>query len=409
MSNWFDQPDRNPDQDAVAPTTPYWDRPTPSTSPSADRSSKRDRQNELGRQFFDGVTQTAGTTERPPGGSTSTGIELPTAAEGGGQTDSRDPRHVVALVAVSLAAVAALVVALTTLRGTSADETFADDSTPAIAPPIVDVGEASVQEPTASCPDLATALDSINRATYAVLLQVDVPDDTIHLPLGTAWAIRDHLLVTNAHVTDAIGDIVESGIPISDVLAVQSGTGRVLTLTRGLTHPNYDGDPLRSPDVGLFTTLEAADAALALAGPNTEIALGDEVQVVGFPGDVTESIDIDPGRTVPQATSLTGRITARRSHDDTEAISNENLDVIQHQAPTTGGTSGSALVSCGAVIGVHNAGTHSAIVVPGDDGELVLSRTSAASNNFAVHHRHIRTMVTLFENNALQGTALPPR
>ncbi len=123
---------------------------------------------------------------------------------------------------------------------------------------------------------------------------------------------------------------------------------------------------------------------------------------------MTDAIEITPGETVPQATSLSGRVTARRSHDDSNVVTEDNLDVIQHQAPTTPGTSGSSLVSCGVVIGVNNAGTVRVVAVPGEDGQLGFDRQSAAANNFAVHHRHIQTLLTLFDNNAVQGTAMPP-
>jgi len=96
-------------------------------------------------------------------------------------------------------------------------------------------------------------------------------------------------------------------------------------------------------------------STLELAVTEVELSLGDEISIVGFPGDVTDFIEIVPGETVPQATSLSGDITALRTHDDTEAVTADNLDVIQHQVPTTPGTSGSSMVSCGKVIGVNFA------------------------------------------------------
>lgn len=181
-----------------------------------------------------------------------------------------------------------------------------------------------------------------------------------------------------------------------------------MELLRELTHPDYTGDPLTSPDVGLFTTRDEIATELPLAADDVPIELGEEVQIVGFPGDVTEFIEIVPGETVPQATSLNGQITALRAHDDTQTVTLDNLDVIQHQAPTTPGTSGSAMVSCGEVIGVNNAGTVNLIATPAPDGSLTIERQAAAANNFAVHVRHIRELLGLFEDNALQGAELPP-
>jgi hypothetical protein len=262
-----------------------------------------------------------------------------------------------------------------------------------------------------SCPDLATSLDVANAATYAVygeaIVNTGVEPELVHFQIGTAWAADRRLLVTNAHVTQAFVEFAESGLQLERALAIQAGTGEVVTLLRELTHPEYDGDPLRSPDVGLFTTQQELPATLALADDGVGIELGDEINIVGFPGDVTDFIEVVPGETVPQATSLSGQVTALRTHDDTEAVTMENLDVIQHQAPTTPGTSGSSMVACGQVIGVNNAGTVNLVAVPAADGSVTFDRQAAAANNFGVHVRHIRELVGLFQDNALQGSELP--
>ena len=262
-----------------------------------------------------------------------------------------------------------------------------------------------------SCPDEATVLNDVNAATYAIYGETIVNPggnpELVHFQIGTAWAAGRRLLVTNAHVTQAYVEFAEQGVQLERAIAIQAGTGEVVTLLRELTHPDYDGDPLRSPDVGLFTTQQELPSTLELADPEVEISLGDEVSIVGFPGDVTDFIEIVPGETVPQATSLNGDVTALRTHDDTEAVTPENLDVIQHQVPTTPGTSGSSMVACGEVIGVNNAGTVNLVAVPAADGSLTIDRQAAASNNFGVHVRHIDEMIGLFEDNAIQGNELP--
>jgi V8-like Glu-specific endopeptidase len=263
----------------------------------------------------------------------------------------------------------------------------------------------------AECPALADSLEAINAATYAVyaelITQTDAGPQLTHLQVGTAWGIEPQLLVTNAHVTQAFVDFALQGVQLSRALAVQAGTGVVVELESEVTHPAYTGDPLRSPDVGLFETREVLPATLGLAADDVEIRLGDEVQIVGFPGDVTDFIAIVPGETVPQATSLSGQVTALRVHDDTMAVTADNVDVIQHQAPTTPGTSGSSMVACGEVIGVNNAGTVNLIATPGADGSLSVDRQAAAANNFAVHVRHIRELLGLDASGAVPGAPLP--
>jgi hypothetical protein len=100
-------------------------------------------------------------------------------------------------------------------------------------------------------------------------------------------------------------------------------------------------------------------------------------------------------------------VTAVRSHDLTEIVTVDNIDVIQHQAPTTPGTSGSAIVICDEVVAVNNAGTVRFVVSPGPDGTQNVERQAQASNNFGVHVRHIRALMTLFDDNAIQGFELP--
>lgn len=259
--------------------------------------------------------------------------------------------------------------------------------------------------------DLDVVLSTVNDATFAVFgghpqANPDGTTTNTYYLIGTAWAVRDQLMATNAHVTEAFRVFAEQGIQLTEAIAVQSRTGSVVTITDGLTHPAYTGDPLGSPDVGLFSVAERLPVTLPL-DPAPDIRLGDEILIVGFPGDVDEFLKIVPGTTVPQATSLTGRVTALRSHDLTQQVTADNLDVVQHQAPTTPGTSGSAMLSCEDVIGLNNAGTVQLIVTPGPDGEPTIDRSAAASNNFAVHVRHLHDMLAMYDQGTLERFALP--
>lgn len=273
------------------------------------------------------------------------------------------------------------------------------------------VGCTATPNLSSNCPSNSVTFEQMNEAAYAVVLRIRVgpgENDVQFFTLGTAFAIDDRLLATNAHVTEFFNGL--TGLQVEEVVAVQSGTGTVVTLLRALTHPDYTGDPVASPDIGLFTTQETLSNKLSIA-TDAEVAdldLGDELLLSGFPGDVQDLFEITPGVTVPQATSLTGNISALRSHDTTQVVTAENVDVIQHQIPTTPGTSGSALVRCGKVAAVHNAGTVTIIVTVNAQGDLVQDRTAAANNNFGVHAKYLREMVGLFEAQSIQGFELPP-
>ncbi|NOX60193.1 MAG: trypsin-like serine protease, partial [Planctomycetes bacterium] len=262
-----------------------------------------------------------------------------------------------------------------------------------------------------SCPSNASTFEKMNEAAYAVVLRIRVgpgENDVRFFTLGTAFAVDDRLLATNAHVTEFFNGL--TGIQVDEVVAVQSGTGTVVTLLRALTHPDYTGDPLSSPDIGLFTTQEELSNTLTIASDTEllDLDLGEELLLAGFPGDVQDLFEITPNETVPQATSLTGNISALRSHSTNEVVTAENTDVIQHQIPTTPGTSGSALVLCGKVAAVHNAGTVTVIVTVNAQGDLIQDRTAAANNNFGVHAKFLREMISLFEAQSIQGFELPP-
>lgn len=271
-------------------------------------------------------------------------------------------------------------------------------------------GSTTTSVPTATnCPTPQAMFDLINRATYQVFGEFIVAGEAEprYLPVGTAWGVDDRVLVTNGHVAQFYSDVAEGGLQLSRAVAVQAGTGEVVELLRAIVHPDYNGDPLGSPDVAVFTTKEAIPSVLTLGPDDVGVAVGDEILLSGFPGDVDEFLPAIPGLTVPQATSLTGQVTALRSHDPTAVVGSDNVDVIQHQAPTTPGTSGSAIVICDQVVAINNAGTVRFVVSPGPDGEQSVERQAQASNNFGVHVRHIRALMTLFDANALQGLELP--
>lgn len=261
------------------------------------------------------------------------------------------------------------------------------------------------------CPDDQDEFAEMNKSTYAVVVKYKTgpnEQDVQYFTLATCFAIGEHLLGTNSHVTEFFRE--GQPFPIEDVFGVQSGTGKVVKLLRALTHPDYTGDPLSSPDVGVLTVQESLPSWLPLADDLTlsDLSVGDGLLLAGFPGDVNDSLPITPGVTVPQATNFSGTITALRSHDVTQVVTPTNVDMLQHQIPTTGGTSGSALVRCGLVVAVHNAGISKSFVIVGNDGQLTSTVLPTAANSFGVHVKYMREMKTLFDAQSIQGFALPP-
>lgn len=268
--------------------------------------------------------------------------------------------------------------------------------------------ESKVEE--AQCPPHAESIAAQNDATYQIFGQGEFVDadtgevQTASIFLGTAWGVGDHLLATNGHITELFKDLAEKeGIQFSRAVAVQAGTGETVELLKAVTHPLYRGDYMDQPDVGLFTTLQSVPAKLPLAPAGSILSPGDEFDLVGFPGDVDRVITTEPGLTVPQATSLSGTVTAVRSYDTQSKVTSENIDYYQHQAPTTGGTSGSSMMNCGVVVAVNNAGTVNWVL----DADGVPTAQEAASNNFGVHVRHLSSLIELFDARAVAEFEVP--
>lgn len=164
----------------------------------------------------------------------------------------------------------------------------------------------------------------------------------------TAFAIKPDVLATNAHCVIALK--AGGGSPI--VTQNDSG-GKVRLKVLGMQmHPGYNKDSTSadSPDVGLLriegkmpkTVTIASDAELRSIGP------GDDAFVLGFPGRVMDPIS-------PSATFLQGHI-GRTTGMDERPTSPDKSVLIQHDAVTRGGNSGSPIFNqYGHVIGVHAA------------------------------------------------------
>ncbi len=166
----------------------------------------------------------------------------------------------------------------------------------------------------------------------------------------TAFAVRPNVLATNAHCVIAArqhgGNIValenegrgDISFPVSDMRA----------------HPGYrpaDQNSL-TPDVGIVTIGGKAAVVLTLASAQelSSLGAGDDVYLIGFPGRLME-----PSH--PQATFLNGHV-GRLTNAGGRPGAFADAWLVQHDAQTTHGTSGSPIFNGkGHVIAV-NAGSY---------------------------------------------------
>jgi V8-like Glu-specific endopeptidase len=179
----------------------------------------------------------------------------------------------------------------------------------------------------------------------------------------TAFAVRPSVLATNAHC------ILAARRHGGGVVALENeGRGQVsFSVTDMRAHPAYrDADQnALTPDVGVVmisgraaVVLEVANAA-ELAG----VGVGDDVYLIGFPGRLMDTSN-------PAATFLAAHIGRLTNAQGRLGAFSDNW-LLQHDAPTTHGTSGSPIFNGrGKVIGV-NAGGY----LEGDDETIAGRKT----------------------------------
>jgi V8-like Glu-specific endopeptidase len=165
----------------------------------------------------------------------------------------------------------------------------------------------------------------------------------------TGFAIKPNLIATNAHCVNAFRD--KGGQPI--VTQNESGGRLRYRILAAQMHPQYKPGHTSAdtPDVGLIriegrmpkTVTLANDAELRALGP------GDDVFVLGFPGRVMDPLS-------PSATFLQGHIGRLMALGEGGPKGVEDAQLIQHDAVTRGGNSGSPIFNqYGHVIAVHAA------------------------------------------------------
>jgi V8-like Glu-specific endopeptidase len=265
----------------------------------------------------------------------------------------------------------------------------------------------------------AVPISNLDASTYMIgVTAVAQNGGSRTFLLGTGFAIADNLIATNAHVTKAVLDtarqIAQRGERITAVTAFQSETGRGTTLLTAITHPSYSNNT-RSPDVGLFISREALSAKLTLEDPQVSARLrkGDALQINGFPGDLFNLVfrSFQPGLSVPKASLLSCTVQTIENFDNRVAVDPANIadvDMYQHGCDTSGGTSGSPIMSNGKVIGLHNAGIN--IVIQ----NLATGQPEAinqATGSFGVNVKYLHGLIALNSTGVLEADKrfqLPP-
>jgi S1-C subfamily serine protease len=165
----------------------------------------------------------------------------------------------------------------------------------------------------------------------------------------TGFAIRPHVLATNAH---CIAAYKEKG---GTAVVTQNDSGGKVRyhILAAQVHPGYKArrSSADAPDVGLIrvdgtmpkTVTLANDAELHALGP------GDDMYVLGFPGRLMDPIS-------PSATFVQGHLGRVMALGEREPESPDDAVLVQHDAVTRGGNSGSPIFNqYGHVIAIHAA------------------------------------------------------
>jgi len=185
--------------------------------------------------------------------------------------------------------------------------------------------------------------------------------DADHEPIGiaTAFAVTEHLLATNAHVARTVATAFREG---GSATVIQHDTGVGLDIVWLWTHPGYHAGESIGPDVGLLSVNETLPAILRLAEPVAlrRIAAFEPVRMIGFPGDVAASIDLDGfagGRARPRATVAEGIVTAMRPFHSLQDATPDSSLILQHDLRSVRGSSGSPILNGdGNVVAVNARG-----------------------------------------------------
>ena len=199
-------------------------------------------------------------------------------------------------------------------------------------------------------------LDEIQESLWLVIYGGDTT-----IGMATAFAVGDHWLATNAHVTESIRYTFQTDTNVTAVV-VQNETGDYYEITEIWSHPDYDmttGDY----DLGILGVDEYLPTVLQLADDDTieDLSVFDDIRSCGFPGDLAlqtifETITTG-GDYRPRTTCVQGVISSMSPFNSSDPASPDNTFLVQYDFTTSPGTSGSPVfLDDGSIVAVHSLG-----------------------------------------------------
>ena len=282
---------------------------------------------------------------------------------------------------------------LHTVRGDLTEVRATTEEVSALVPKRLEVLERVLQE---GEPALRAALMKARPSVYLVLMQ---GSDGREVGVGTAWVVAPNTLATNAHVAE-----VNEKRPVGASLLVRSTDTHhdTFKVTKTTMHPGYadfeeewrEYEPVSSWNTKVNQRVHAAgsgcDVALLVVDPQDRelapplpLASAEEIRTlrsatpIGYVGFPMENM-VFGGTPLKEPTPQTqvGVVTSVTDYFGSATADAANRLLIQHNCPSTGGSSGSPILNArGHVVGVLNAGN---MIHRGGDRQ-----PSAAGVNFA--------------------------
>jgi hypothetical protein len=182
-------------------------------------------------------------------------------------------------------------------------------------------------------------------------------DSAFHV--GTCWAVRDDLYVTNAHVAAPVEELMEAGG--SAFVVVNERPDLKFRIREVVIHPDYGKDLVNAKgedakvgayDIAIFRIEGTAPKIWNIAGREKleKLSSGYRIGFLGFPMEMLVGEGVNPDS--PVANMQSGIVTSTTDFWLGKSHYEERL-LISHNLPATGGASGSPVFDMdGDVVGV---------------------------------------------------------